>query len=79
VIVDAVAGIADRRGVTRAQVALAWLRREPTVVAPIVGVTRAEHLDEAVASVSLELTDDEAAELEKPYTTRPVTGIDVRR
>jgi 1-deoxyxylulose-5-phosphate synthase len=79
VIVDAVAGIADRRGVTRAQVALAWLRREPAVVAPIVGVTRAEHLDQAVASLSLELTDDEAAELEKPYTTRPVTGIDVRR
>jgi 1-deoxyxylulose-5-phosphate synthase len=79
VIVDAVAGIADRRGVTRAQVALAWLRRESTVVAPIVGVTKAEHLEEAVASLSLELTDDEAAELEKPYTTRPVTGIDVRR
>jgi 1-deoxyxylulose-5-phosphate synthase len=79
VIVDAVAGIADRRGVSRAQVALAWLLRQPTVVAPIVGVTRVEHLDDALASLSLELTDDEVAELEKPYTPRPVSGIDVRR
>jgi aryl-alcohol dehydrogenase (NADP+) len=75
VIVDAVAGIADRRGVSRAQVALAWLLRQPTVAAPIVGVTRAEHIDDAVASLAVELTDDEAAELEKPYTPRPVVGF----
>jgi aryl-alcohol dehydrogenase-like predicted oxidoreductase len=75
VIVDAVAGIADRRGVSRAQIALAWVSRHPTVVAPIVGVTRAEHIDDAVASLSIELTEDEAAELEKPYTPRPVVGF----
>jgi aryl-alcohol dehydrogenase (NADP+) len=75
VIVDAVAGIADRRGVSRAQVALAWLLRQPTVVAPIVGVTKAEHVDDAVAALAVELTDDEAAELEKPYTTRPIAGF----
>ncbi len=76
VIVDAVAGIADRRGVSRAQVALAWLLRQPTVVAPIVGVTKAEHIDDAVAALAVELTDDEAAELEKPYTTRPIVGFE---
>jgi aryl-alcohol dehydrogenase (NADP+) len=78
-IVDAVASIAERRGVGRAQVALAWLSRQPTVVAPIVGVTRADHLDDAIASLDVDLTDDEAAELEKPYTPRPVAGIEVRR
>ena len=74
-IVDAVAAIAERRGVSRAQVALAWVSRQPTVVAPIVGVTRAEHLDDAVASLAVELTDDEVAELEKPYTPRPIAGF----
>jgi aryl-alcohol dehydrogenase-like predicted oxidoreductase len=78
-IVDAVASVAERRGVSRAQVALAWLARQPTVVAPIVGVTRAEHLDDAIGSIAVELTDDEAAELEKPYTPRPIAGIEVRR
>jgi aryl-alcohol dehydrogenase-like predicted oxidoreductase len=75
VIVEAVAGVAERRGVTRAQVALAWLLRHPTVVAPIVGATKPEHLDDAVASLALELTDDEVAELEKPYTPREVSGF----
>jgi aryl-alcohol dehydrogenase (NADP+) len=78
-IVDAVASIAERRRVSRAGVALAWLSRQPTVVAPIVGVTRAEHLDDAIASLDVDLTDDEAAELEKPYTPRPIAGIEVRR
>ncbi len=78
-IVDAVASIAERRGASRAGVALAWLSRQPTVVAPIVGVTRTEHLDDAIASLDVDLTDDEAAELEKPYTPRPIAGIEVRR
>jgi 1-deoxyxylulose-5-phosphate synthase len=78
-IVDAVASIAERRGASRAGVALAWLSRQPTVVAPIVGVTRTEHLDDAIASLDVDLTSDEAAELEKPYTPRPIAGIEVRR
>jgi aryl-alcohol dehydrogenase (NADP+) len=78
-IVDAVAAVAEQRGVSRAQIALAWITRQPAVVAPIVGVTRAEHLDDAIASLDVELTDAEAAELEKPYTPRPVAGIEVRR
>jgi aryl-alcohol dehydrogenase (NADP+) len=78
-IVDAVASVAERRGVKRAEVALAWVSRQPGVVAPIVGVTRAEHLDDAIASLDVDLTDDDLTELEKPYTPRPVAGIEVRR
>jgi aryl-alcohol dehydrogenase-like predicted oxidoreductase len=51
-------------------VALAWLRREPVTVAPLVGATRASHIDDAVDSLELELTDGEVAQLEAPYTPR---------
>jgi aryl-alcohol dehydrogenase-like predicted oxidoreductase len=69
-IIDAVAAVAAARGVSRAQVALAWLRRNPVVVAPIVGATRPSHLEDAVASLELELTAEEVAALEAPYTPR---------
>lgn len=69
-IVDVVAGIAQARGVTRAQIALAWLRRNPVVVAPLVGATKPSHLDDAVASLEITLTDEEVATLERPYTPR---------
>ncbi|MFB9234481.1 aldo/keto reductase [Plantactinospora siamensis] len=74
VIVDQVAKVAEQRGVSRAQVALAWVSRHPAVVAPIVGATRPEHLDDAVASLDIELTDEEVALLEEPYTPRPIQG-----
>jgi aryl-alcohol dehydrogenase-like predicted oxidoreductase len=67
-VVNAVQQLAHARGVTMAQVALAWVLRYPAVSAPIVGATRPHHLPEAVAALDLELTDDEAAALEKPYT-----------
>jgi aryl-alcohol dehydrogenase-like predicted oxidoreductase len=69
-IIAAVAGVAQARGVSRAQVALAWLRHNPVVAAPIVGASRPSHLDDAVASLDIDLTDDEIAELEGPYTPR---------
>ena len=69
-IVDAVAKIAATRGVSRAQVALAWLWHHPVVVAPLVGASKPHHLADAVASLDIELTDDEVAELEAPYTPR---------
>jgi hypothetical protein len=69
-IIDTVAGIAKARGVSRAQVALAWLRHNPVVVAPLVGATRPSHIDDAVASLDIELTDEEIAALEAPYTPR---------
>jgi aryl-alcohol dehydrogenase-like predicted oxidoreductase len=69
-IVEAVTDVAKARGVSRAQVALAWLRRNPVVVAPIVGASKMSHIDDAVASLVIDLTDEEVSRLEKPYTPR---------
>jgi aryl-alcohol dehydrogenase-like predicted oxidoreductase len=69
-IVEAVGAVAAERGVSRAQIALAWLRRNRAVAAPIVGALTTRHIDEAIASLSITLTDDEAARLEAPYTPR---------
>jgi aryl-alcohol dehydrogenase-like predicted oxidoreductase len=69
-IVDAVSSVAEARGVGRAQIALAWLRHNPVVVAPIVGASKPSHLEDAVASLDIELTEEEVAALEAPYTPR---------
>ncbi|GLZ47778.1 NADP-dependent aryl-alcohol dehydrogenase [Actinomycetospora sp. NBRC 106375] len=69
-ILDAVGAVAAARGVSRAQVALAWLRSHPVVVAPLVGASSAAQIDEAVDSLALDLTDEEIATLETPYTPR---------
>ena len=74
-IVAAVAALAEERGVPRAQVALAWLLSRPQVSAPIVGVTKAHHLDDAIAALEIELTDDEVARLEQPYGPHAVAGF----
>ncbi|MBO0875740.1 MAG: aldo/keto reductase, partial [Pseudonocardia sp.] len=74
-IVAKVAEIAGTRGVSRAQVALAWLLGKPAVTSPIVGVTRPEHLSDAVAAVDLTLTAEETDQLEKPYTPHQVAGF----
>ncbi|MBS2965701.1 aldo/keto reductase [Actinocrinis puniceicyclus] len=76
-IVEAVAAVAQRRGLTRAQVALAWVSRNPVVTAPIVGATKPQHLEDALASLSVELTPEEVAELEVPYAPHEVSGISV--
>ncbi|MET8099704.1 aldo/keto reductase [Streptomyces sp. NPDC005236] len=73
-IVDAVGRIAAERGVPRARVALAWLLRRDGVTAPIVGATKAGHVEDAVASLGLELSDKETEELEQPYTPRAISG-----
>ncbi|MEU2060500.1 aldo/keto reductase [Streptomyces sp. NPDC013455] len=73
-IVAAVGRIAARRGVPRAQVALAWLLHRDTVAAPIVGAARPQHIEDAVAAVGLRLTAEEIEELEQPYTPRAVSG-----
>jgi len=70
VIIDEIGAVADAHGVTRAQVALAWLRRNPVVAAPLVGARTIEQIDDALASLDLDLTDEEARRLEAPYTPR---------
>ncbi|MFJ6708199.1 MULTISPECIES: aldo/keto reductase [unclassified Streptomyces] len=73
-IVEAVTRIAENRGVTRAQVALAWLLHQSTVTAPIIGASKPHHIDDAVAAVELALSDKELEELQEPYGPRPVAG-----
>lgn len=73
-IIRAVGEVAEARGVTRAQVALAWLMGRDGVTAPIVGVTKPGHLDDAVAAAELELTEEEVERLEAAYPPRPVRG-----
>ena len=75
VIVERVAEVAEARGVPRAQVALAWVLSKPVVSAPIVGVTKDRHLDDAVSAVDLHLSDEEIARLEEPYAPHPVVGF----
>ncbi|MCW2609903.1 MAG: alcohol dehydrogenase [Cryptosporangiaceae bacterium] len=76
VIVERVAEIAQDRAVSRAQVALAWVLAKPGVTAPVVGATRPQHLDDAVAALDLRLTPDEIAALEEPYVPHPVVGFE---
>jgi aryl-alcohol dehydrogenase-like predicted oxidoreductase len=66
-IVDAVQKIAEARGIPMAQVALAWVLKNPVVTAPIVGPTKPHHLSDAVAALDVHLTDDEIRTLEEPY------------
>jgi len=73
-IADAVQQVAEARGVPMAQVALAWVLRNPAVTAPIVGPTKSHHLPDAVAALDVHLTDDEVAALEAAYTPREPSG-----
>ncbi|MET3721956.1 aryl-alcohol dehydrogenase-like predicted oxidoreductase [Arthrobacter sp. UYEF21] len=66
--------IAERRGVPRAQVALAWVRSNSVVSAPIVGASKPAHLQDALASLELTLTPEEKAELESSYVPHAVAG-----
>jgi 1-deoxyxylulose-5-phosphate synthase len=74
-IVDQVSAIASARGVPRAQVAMAWLVQKKGVTSPIVGASRPEHLKDAVAALSLKLSAEEIASLEKPYVPHGISGF----
>jgi 1-deoxyxylulose-5-phosphate synthase len=74
-IVDQVTKLAEGRGVSPAQVALAWVLSNPVVTAPIIGATKPHHIDDAVAALDLGLTGEETAALEQPYTPHPVAGF----
>jgi len=67
--------IAQKRGVPRAQIALAWVLQKPFVTAPIIGASKPHHLDDAVAALSLKLTPEEISALEEPYVPHGVVGF----
>ena len=73
-VVARVAETAEKHGVPRSHVALAWLLQREPVAAPIVGATKISHLEDAVGAFSVKLTPDEVAYLEEPYTPHPVVG-----
>lgn len=73
-VVARLAEVAEKRGVPRAQVALAWLLQKEPVVAPIVGATKVSHLETAVGALAIQLTPEEIAFMEEPYVPHPVVG-----
>jgi len=73
-VVDVVRAVAAERRVPAAQIALAWLLRKPAVTAPIVGATKAAHLEDAIAALNVTLSDQEVARLEAPYRPHRVLG-----
>jgi aryl-alcohol dehydrogenase-like predicted oxidoreductase len=74
-IVERVSEIAKERGVPRAQIALAWVLQKKPITAPIVGATKLHHLDDAVAALSLNLSDQEIHRLEELYVPHAVAGF----
>jgi 1-deoxyxylulose-5-phosphate synthase len=74
-IVEATAKVAAERGVPMAQVALAWLLRQPGITSPIIGASRSGQLRDGLAALSLMLSDEEVKALENPYTPRPAAGL----
>ena len=74
-VIDRVREIAAERGVPAAQIALAWLLHKPGVTAPIVGATKVEHVEDAIAAEALSLSEDEIERLEAGYVPHPVSGI----
>ena len=73
-VVEKVIALAERRGVSPAQIVLAWLLAQPAVTSPIVGITDPRHLTDAIASVDLRLTDDEVADLGAGYVPHSIAG-----
>ncbi|MFC5530289.1 aldo/keto reductase [Cohnella yongneupensis] len=74
IIVERVAAIAEKRGASRVQIALAWLLQKQPVTAPIIGATKLSHLEVASSALSITLTPEEVASLEEPYVPHPVVG-----
>jgi aryl-alcohol dehydrogenase-like predicted oxidoreductase len=76
-VIDRVGEVAAERGIAQAQVALSWLLHKPGVTAPIVGATRLEHVEDALAAAALALSDEDIRRLEEPYVPHRVSGIEV--
>jgi len=73
-VIDTVRRVAQARGLSPAQIALAWLLSKPAVAAPIIGATKLHHLEEALAALDVQLSDEEIKQLEAPYQPHPVRG-----
>lgn len=73
-IVERVAAIAEKRGVPRIHIALAWLLQKEPVTAPIIGATKTSHLEDAIGALSIALTPEEIASLEEPYVPHKIVG-----
>jgi aryl-alcohol dehydrogenase (NADP+) len=74
VVADRAAEVAGERGVTASQIALAWVLSKPYITSPIIGATKIDHLDQAIAALDIQLTEDEVKRLEEPYKPHPVLG-----
>jgi aryl-alcohol dehydrogenase-like predicted oxidoreductase len=74
-VADRLGEVAERRGLPRAQVALAWMLGKPFITSPIVGATKPHHLPDAVAALSLRLQPEEVAALEECYEPHPILGF----
>ena len=74
-VADRVREVAEMHGVANAQVALAWLLSKPVITAPIIGATRLHHLEDAVASLSVRLSEADIQRLEEGYQLHPVLGF----
>jgi aryl-alcohol dehydrogenase-like predicted oxidoreductase len=74
-VIERLGELAKRRGLSRAVLALAWMLNKPFVTAPIIGATKPNHLPDAVAALTVRLTEDEMAFLEEPYVPHPVLGF----
>jgi aryl-alcohol dehydrogenase-like predicted oxidoreductase len=74
-VADRLGEVAEKRGLPRAQVALAWMLAKPAITSPIIGATKPNHLEDAVAALAIKLTPEETARLEEPYVPHPVLGF----
>src|SRR6266853_1112951 len=74
-VVDRLGEVAERRGIPRATLALAWMLSKPVITSPIVGATKPNHLTDAVAALQVKLAAEEIASLEEPYVAHPVLGF----
>jgi aryl-alcohol dehydrogenase-like predicted oxidoreductase len=74
-IIRCVGDVAGKRGVSRAQIALAWLLNRPGVTAPIVGASTSQHIDEAVDALKVQLEADDLLALESPYQPHAIAGF----
>jgi aryl-alcohol dehydrogenase-like predicted oxidoreductase len=74
IVADRVAEVAKEKGVSGPQIALAWVLSKPYITTPIIGATKLEHLDQAIAALDIQLTEDEIKRLEEPYRLHPVLG-----